>query len=160
MINDFSQYGLALSVLVFAVLALLEAIAPRKQRAMQRGHRWFTNITIIVLDSIVIRLMGPVAAIGAASFAAQQGIGLFHWINLPIWAAFILSLILLDLAIYAQHVLTHKIPILWSFHKVHHADRDIDVTTGLRFHPVEIILSILNKCVLLILIGPRIFAAD
>ncbi|MGB5723677.1 MAG: sterol desaturase family protein [Parasphingorhabdus sp.] len=158
MTDNIAQYGLALSVLLFALLVMLETLFPRKTRSMPRGKRWLTNVTIVIVDSVALRLMGPIAAIAAASYAAQNDIGLFNWTSLPGWLEFMLALIVLDLAIYAQHVITHKIPLLWALHKVHHADRDIDVTTAVRFHPVEIILSMLYKCVLVFLVGPSVFA--
>lgn len=154
MTDNLAQSGLALSVLLFVLLAVLETIFPRKKRSMPRGKRWRTNIIIIMVDSVALRLMGPIAAIAAASFAEHNNIGLLNWTSLPGWLDFMLALILLDLAIYAQHVITHKIPLLWALHKVHHADRDFDVTTAVRFHPVEIILSMLYKCALVFLLGP------
>ena len=153
-----AQTGLLLSLTLFVLLAMLEALFPRKARTMPRLQRWRTNIIIIVIDSIAVRLMGPIVAIGAASYAALNSWGLFNWIDWPLWLEVLLALILLDLAIYAQHVITHKIPLLWALHKVHHADRDIDVTTAVRFHPVEIILSMLFKCGLVLLLGPSLWA--
>lgn len=158
MTDSLAQSGLALSMLLFVILAALEAIFPRKKRSMPRGQRWRTNVIIIIVDSVALRLMGPVAAIAAASYAAQNGIGLFNWTSLPGWLEFVLALIIFDLAIYAQHVISHKVPLLWALHKVHHADRDIDVTTAVRFHPVEIILSMLYKSVLVFLVGPSVLA--
>ena len=158
MTASLGQIGLLLSVSLFTLLLLLEAIFPRKQRSMPRGARWRTNLIIIIVDSVALRLMGPVTAIAVASYAAQNDIGLFNWTSLPGWLEFLLALILFALAIYAQHVISHKIPLLWALHKVHHADRDIDVTTAVRFHPVEIILSMLYKCTLVLLIGPSVFA--
>ena len=152
------QIALLLSVLSFSLLLVLEAVFPRKQRSMPRAPRWRTNLIIILVDSVAIRLMGPVTAIAVASYTAQNDIGLFNWTSLPGWLEFVLALILFDLAIYAQHVISHKVPLLWALHKVHHADRDIDVTTAVRFHPGEIILSMLYKCVLVLLIGPSVFA--
>lgn len=145
-------------MLLFAILAVGEAIFPRRQRLMPRFKRWRTNILIILLDSAALRLMGPIAALAAASYAMQHHIGLFNWTDWPIWLEFILALILLDLAIYGQHIATHKIPLLWALHKVHHMDRDFDVTTAIRFHPVEIILSMLYKSVLVLLLGPSLLA--
>ncbi|AMO71006.1 sterol desaturase family protein [Sphingorhabdus sp. M41] len=158
MTDSLAQYGLGLSVLLFVLLATLEAMFPRKKRSMPRGKRWRTNIIIIIVDSLALRLMGPVAAISAAIFAEQNNFGLFNWITLPGWLEFMLALILLDLAIYAQHVISHKVPLLWALHKVHHADRDIDVTTAVRFHPLEIILSMLYKCAVVLLLGPSAVA--
>ncbi|WP_373490236.1 sterol desaturase family protein, partial [Parasphingorhabdus sp.] len=137
---------------------VLETVFPRKKRSMARGHRWRTNIIIILVDSAALRLMGPIAAISVAVFAAQNGFGLFNWTSLPGWLEFGLALILLDLAVYVQHVMTHRISLLWALHKVHHADRDIDVTTAVRFHPAEIMLSMLYKCALVLLLGPTPFA--
>lgn len=154
MTDNLPQYGLFLSLLLFVLLAGLEAIFPRRKRLMPRSGRWRTNIVIIILDSVALRLMGPVVAIATAGFAAQYQIGLFNWTDWPAWMEFALALVLLDLAIYGQHIATHKIPLLWAIHKVHHADRDIDVTTAIRFHPVEIILSMLYKCGLVLLLGP------
>ncbi|MFK7840656.1 MAG: sterol desaturase family protein [Sphingorhabdus sp.] len=158
MTADLAQFGLLLSVLLFLLLAALEALFPRRKRSLPRLGRWRTNILIILLDSLAVRLMGPIAAIGAATYATTHHIGLFNWLDWPLWLEFILSLILLDLAIYGQHIATHKIPLLWALHKVHHADRDFDVTTAIRFHPVEIILSMLFKSVLALLLGPSILA--
>ncbi len=158
MTDNLAQSGLALSVLFFVILVALETVFPRKKRSLPRGKRWRTNMIIIIVDSVALRLMGPVAAITAASFAEQNNIGLFNWIALPGGLEFLLALIVLDLAIYVQHVVTHKVPLLWALHKVHHADRDIDVTTALRFHPVEIILSMLYKMVVVFLLGPSALA--
>lgn len=158
MTDSLAQYGLALAVLLFGLLATLEAIFPRKARALPRGRRWRTNLTIILVDSLALRLMGPVAAIAAAVFAEQNGFGLFNRIALPGWLEFVLALIILDLAIYVQHVLTHKIPLLWALHKVHHADRDIDVTTAVRFHPAEMIVSMLYKGAVILALGPSALA--
>ncbi|NRD90736.1 fatty acid hydroxylase [Sphingopyxis sp. BSNA05] len=158
MTDNLAQYGLLLSVLLFAILAVSEALFPRRQRSLSRARRWRTNIVIILLDSVALRLMGPAAALAVAGYAAQNHIGLFNWTDWPAWVEFAFALILLDLAIYGQHIATHKIPLLWAIHQVHHADRDIDVTTGIRFHPVEIILSMLYKCLLVLLIGPSLLA--
>jgi len=158
MTASLAQSGLLLSLLLFAILAVAEAIYPRRQRLMPRVRRWRTNILIILLDSAALRLMGPIAALAAASYAAQHHIGLFNWIDWPVWLEFVLALVLLDLAIYGQHIATHKIPLLWALHKVHHADRDFDVTTAIRFHPAEIILSMLYKSVLVLLLGPSLLA--
>tara|TARA_R110002033_G_scaffold21660_1_gene53412 strand:- start:451 stop:1284 length:834 start_codon:yes stop_codon:yes gene_type:complete len=158
MTDSLASSGLALSVLLFVILAFLEAVFPRKKRVMARGARWRTNGIIILVDTLALRLMGPIAAIAVASFAEQANFGLFNRIDLPGWLELGLSLILFDLAIYAQHVLTHRIPLFWAFHKVHHADRDIDVTTAVRFHPVEMMASMLYKSVLVLLLGPTPFA--
>jgi sterol desaturase/sphingolipid hydroxylase (fatty acid hydroxylase superfamily) len=143
---------------VFILFAILEAIFPKKQRTQPRLDRWLSNIVIIIIDIITIRLIRQVSAISVALIAAQNGWGLLNWLALPVWLELFIAIAVLDLAIYFQHVASHKLPILWKLHRVHHADRDIDVTTGARFHPLEIVLSILYKCFIIILLGPSIFA--
>ncbi len=157
---DFNANLVRLSVFigVFIFCAIIEAVFPKKKRTQTRAKRWFSNIGIIVIDSIVVRLIGQLSAVAVAFYAAGQGWGLLNWLNLPAWFEIILAVALLDLAIYAQHVASHKIPLLWKMHRVHHADRDIDVTTGTRFHPLEIILSMLYKCLIILLLGPSVFA--
>jgi len=136
----------------------LEHFWPRKARVMTRITRWGTNLGMTIVNTVAIRLMEPVTAILAAGYAAQKGWGLFNLIELPQWAELLLAVILLDLAIYAQHVITHKVPLLWRLHKVHHVDRDIDTSTALRFHPLEIALSMLYKVGLVFLLGPAAIA--
>lgn len=130
---------------VFASIALWELLAPRRRQAIRRLRRWPGNLGIVVIDSILVRLAFPMAAVGMALFAEQNGWGLFNRVAAPAWLAIAVSIVLLDLAIYLQHVLFHAVPALWRLHRVHHADLEFDVTTGLRFHPVEIILSMLIK---------------
>ncbi|MEM8645328.1 MAG: sterol desaturase family protein [Pseudomonadota bacterium] len=138
---------------VFAVMAILELSMPRKERTEPVSRRWFTNIGIVVVDKLALRLLFPILAVGVAGYATTQGWGLFALMDLPFWFEVLICAVLLDLAIYGQHVASHKIPILWRVHQMHHADRDIDVTTGARFHPVEIILSMLYKFAVIILLG-------
>jgi sterol desaturase/sphingolipid hydroxylase (fatty acid hydroxylase superfamily) len=140
------------------LFAALEFFIPCKQRVQSRSKRWTTNLAIVAIDSFFIRMMGQVTALSTAVFASTAGWGLFNLVNLPVVFEIIIAVILLDLAVYAQHVATHKIPLLWKLHQVHHADRDIDVTTGARFHPVEISLSMLYKCLIVILLGPAALA--
>ena len=137
---------------VFAAMALLEMLMPRKNRTQPRTTRWFTNIAVVVVDSAAVRLVFPILAVGVASYAAAQGWGLLTLVDLPFWLEVLVAAVLLDCAIYWQHVASHKIPILWKVHRMHHADRDIDVTTGARFHPIEIVLSMLYKFVVIILL--------
>lgn len=147
---------------VFIAMALLELFIPKRELTTPKGKRWFTNIMIAGIDSFIVRLMSlvaiPIVAVAAAMYAEVQGWGLFHWTDWPLWLEFLLALILLDLAIYIQHVASHKIPVLWKIHQVHHSDTDIDVTTAIRFHPIEIALSMLYKVVLVFLLGPAVFA--
>lgn len=143
---------------IFAIMALSEALLPRKARTQSRARRWFTNWSLVILDTLALRIVFPVLAVGAATYAETRGWGLLNIVTLPLWLEISIAILLLDLAVYAQHVASHKIPMLWKIHKVHHADRDIDVTTGARFHPVEIVLSMAYKLVLVVLIGPAAFA--
>jgi sterol desaturase/sphingolipid hydroxylase (fatty acid hydroxylase superfamily) len=126
---------------IFAAMAAWEVLAPRREQKLARGTRWPSNIGIVVLDTVLVRLLVPTTAVGLALVAEARGWGLNHALQLPLWAAVPLAIVALDLAIYLQHVLFHAVPALWRLHRVHHADLEIDVTTGARFHPIEILLS-------------------
>lgn len=146
---------------LFVLFAALETLAPRRARAVPRTGRWFTNLAMAGIDTLVLRAMAialPFLAVGAAVDAWRLGWGLFHNINWPFWAEALLSILILDFAIWAQHLITHKVPFFWRFHRVHHADRDFDVTTAVRFHPVEIAASMGLKIGLIYLIGPPALA--
>jgi sterol desaturase/sphingolipid hydroxylase (fatty acid hydroxylase superfamily) len=146
---------------LFALLATLEVLAPRRVPAQPRSTRWFTNMSIMVLDTLALRALAialPFLAIGAAMDAGRMGWGLFNALDWPLWVEVVLAILILDLAIWTQHLVTHKVPMLWRFHRVHHADRDFDVTTALRFHPVEILASMLLKIGLVYLLGPAALA--
>lgn len=145
------RFGAFLAVL--AAMAAWELAAPFRSQAHGRGERWPSNLGIVVLDSVVVRVLFPAGAVGAALWAEAQGWGLFHLANLPALAAVPLSVVLLDLAIWAQHRVFHAIPALWRLHRVHHADTEFDVTTGLRFHPIEIALSMLIKIAVVVALG-------
>ena len=133
-------------VAVFVLLAAGEALIPRRNRAVARRWRWPTNITLVVLNTVLVRTALPVTAVGMAVIAEQRGWGLLHAVGpLPTLLTVCVAVFLLDLAIYLQHVLFHAIPVLWRLHRMHHADIDVDVTTGSRFHPGEIFLSMLLK---------------
>ena len=138
---------------VLLAMMLWEWRRPRRALSLPRARRWPANLGIIVVDSIVLRLVFPVLAVGAAELAAARGWGLFHGLNAPFWLALPASLLILDLAIYTQHVVFHKVAVLWRLHRMHHTDLDFDVTTALRFHPLEIVLSMLIKLVLVTLLG-------
>src|SRR6185312_15822461 len=148
---------LAVFLGVFLVMALIELGWPKRAPRVSKGRRWLTNVGISVTDSIVLRLMAmlavPVAAIAASFYARAHGIGLLNHVSWPEWLKVVVALLALDLAIWAQHLASHKIPIFWRLHQVHHADRDIDVTTAVRFHPVEIGLSMLWKIVAVVPLG-------
>jgi sterol desaturase/sphingolipid hydroxylase (fatty acid hydroxylase superfamily) len=130
---------------VFAAMALWELLGPKRAFEVGRGRRWPGNLGVVVLDTLLVRLVFPTAAVGTALAAEAAGFGLFHALAAPFWLALLLSVVLLDLTIYLQHVLFHAVPALWRLHRMHHADTGFDVTTGLRFHPVEIVLSMALK---------------
>ena len=142
---------------IFVVMALLELLIPKRKLGHSKGHRWFTNLSIGGIDSLVVRLMAliviPLSAVYSAIWAESAGWGLLNWLGLPYWLNFVIAVMVLDLAIYGQHVASHKIPMLWQLHRVHHADVDFDVTTAIRFHPIEIALSMLWKIVVVIALG-------
>ncbi len=139
---------------VFALMALWEFLWPRRGRGIGRGSRWPNNIAVVVIDTILLRLLFPTAAVGLALTAESRGIGLFNLLQWPTWVVVVLGVVLLDLAIYLQHVMFHAVPAFWRLHRMHHADLDIDVTTGVRFHPIEIILSMLIKFGVILMLGP------
>ena len=143
---------------VLAAVALWEHARPKRRLHIKRGIRWFSNLSLVGISSITIRLILPFTAAGVALYAEQHGIGLLHLLSIPFAVAVILSVLLLDLLIYAQHVTFHHVSLLWRLHKVHHIDQDIDVTTGVRFHPVEILLSTLIKCAAVMLLGMPLIA--
>ena len=141
------------AVLVFAAMAGWELLAPRRPLSIGRLPRWPHNLGIVVIDALAVRLVAPAAALGASLYAAGHGIGLFHWLNLRLSVAALLGFLILDLVIYAQHVVFHYVPLLWRLHRMHHADLDIDVSTGLRFHPFEILISLAIKVAIVLAFG-------
>ncbi len=143
---------------IFALMAVWEVIAPRRALTVSKAVRWFNNLGIVFLNSLLLRLLFPAAAVGMASFSGDHGWGLFNFFHPPYWSAVVLSVIALDFAIYLQHVMVHAVPILWRLHRVHHADPDYDVTTGARFHPIEIILSLFIKFAAIMVFGPPLAA--
>ena len=140
------------------LFSCLEGLFPRRKRNLPRQGRWLTHLGITVIDSLAVRLLGPLTAIAVAIWASGKNIGLFNVIDWPLWIEIALAFIVLDFAIYLQHVISHHVPLFWRFHKVHHTDRDLDASSAIRFHPVEIILSMLYKCGLVLLIGPAALA--
>ena len=153
--SDLGENSLRLGVFlgVFAIMALAEWALPKRERSMPQGRRWLTNWGIAILDSLITRLVMPILPIGVAIHAANQGWGLLNWISLPNWLSLLIAFLILDFAIWLQHLLSHRIPIFWKLHKVHHVDRDIDVSTALRFHPLEILLSLIYKIVWVLVFG-------
>jgi sterol desaturase/sphingolipid hydroxylase (fatty acid hydroxylase superfamily) len=130
---------------VLMVMALWEAITPRRPQSIGRLLRWPNNVGLVMLNTFVVRLLFPFAAVGIAFLAQTKGWGLFNIVPIPAWLAIPGAVLLLDLTIYGQHVMFHAVPLLWRLHRMHHADLEFDVTTGLRFHPGEIVVSMLIK---------------
>lgn len=137
----------------FAAVALWEARLPRRSLRFLRAERWPHNLGLVLLNGVVVRAAAPGAAVAVALASAAHGWGLLNAVALPYAGKFLVAVVLLDLAVYFQHVLFHAVPTLWRLHRVHHADTDFDVTTGLRFHPVEIVLSLAIKCGVVAAIG-------
>jgi sterol desaturase/sphingolipid hydroxylase (fatty acid hydroxylase superfamily) len=142
----------------FAIMAAWELVAPRRALTVSKAVRWGNNLGLVVLNSVVLRLLFPAAAVGMAVFAREQGWGLLHYFDVPFVVALVVSVIAMDFVIYLQHVMVHALPALWRLHRVHHADLDYDVTTGSRFHPLEIILSMLIKFATIMVLGPPVAA--
>ena len=138
---------------VLISVAAWEALRPRRARRFSRWLRWPSNFGIVAFNTIVVRLLFPAAAVGMAALAQERGWGLFNNLELPAALAIVVSAIALDLLIYLQHVMFHAVPALWRLHRMHHADLDIDVTTGARFHPIEIVLSMLIKLAAVAVLG-------
>jgi sterol desaturase/sphingolipid hydroxylase (fatty acid hydroxylase superfamily) len=138
---------------VFAAMAAWELLAPRRRQASERPLRWPSNMGLVVLDTVLVRILFPTGAVGIALLAEARGWGLLHSFAVPAWLAITASVIVLDLAIYLQHVLFHAVPALWRLHRMHHADLAFDVTTGVRFHPIEILLSMLIKIGVVVALG-------
>ena len=144
-------------IAIFGLIALLELKSPRRHAGHAKPRRWLTNLAILALGSTLVRLLAlaavPLVAIAAADFAATHEIGLLHWLRLPSSANVVLAIVVLDLAVWLQHVASHRIPLLWRLHRMHHSDTEFDLTTAIRFHPIEIGLSMLWKAVCVLVLG-------
>ena len=138
---------------ILVTMVIWEIIAPRLTLTLPRSQRWPANLGIVVLNTVLVRLIFPMAPVGIAVLAASNGWGLFNGIEAPQVVVVIICVLILDLAIYVQHVIFHKVPVLWRLHRMHHADTGYDVTTGARFHPIEILISIVIKMAIIIAIG-------
>ena len=138
---------------ILGLMMLWEVLAPCRYLSVPKPMRWFSNLGLVILNTVILRALFPLAAIGIAEIATERNWGLFNVMTLPYWQVVVFSVIGLDLIIYLQHVMFHALPTLWRLHKVHHADLDFDVTTGLRFHPLEILLSMGIKIVAILLLG-------
>jgi sterol desaturase/sphingolipid hydroxylase (fatty acid hydroxylase superfamily) len=144
---------LSIFLAVFATMALWEVASPRRPLAQPRWERWPTNLGLTLLNMALIRVTVGGVAYAAGVFAAERDVGLLHWVALPPGAAAAVTILGLDLAIYFQHVMFHAVPALWRLHRVHHADLGFDATTGLRFHPIEIFLSLAFETAVIVLLG-------
>jgi sterol desaturase/sphingolipid hydroxylase (fatty acid hydroxylase superfamily) len=157
-VENQSVFRLGIFAGVLVLMMAAEALLPRRKRTLPRLRRWSTNLALVVVNTLAARLLGPLVAGTVAIFAAERGIGLLNMVELPQALGVLFAVIALDMAIYWQHVASHYVPLFWRFHKVHHADRDIDATTGVRFHPAEIVFSMLYKAVCVLVLGPSLVA--
>ncbi len=148
---------LSFFIVVLLLMALWEALTPRRQLTVKRCWRWASNLGLVLFNTLTARFLIPLGAAGMAVLADRRGWGLFNNISVPTWLAVLLSVVALDLAIYLQHVLFHAVPLLWRLHLVHHADLDFDVTTSVRFHTLEILLSLGIKMAMVLLLGPPVW---
>lgn len=156
------KYEIAVRLISFAVIFILVALweirLPRRALTTSKKWRWFNNLSIMAINPLLLRLVFPVLAVGMAQTAQANGWGLLNQFGVPPWLALGLGIVALDLMIYLQHVMFHAVPLLWRLHMVHHADLDYDLTTGLRFHPVEMALSMILKIIIIVALGPPVAA--
>ena len=138
---------------IFAAMGAWEAWLPRRVRAFGRMNRWPSNVGLLAIDVAVLRILAPGAAITVAMVGADRGFGLLNTVDFPVWMEILAAVLFLDLVIYFQHVTFHAVPALWRLHRVHHSDLDFDLTTGIRFHPAEILISTAIKCAAVAAIG-------
>jgi sterol desaturase/sphingolipid hydroxylase (fatty acid hydroxylase superfamily) len=143
---------------VFTFVALWELWVPRRRRTVPKTTRWANNLALIFLNPLVVRFMFPVLAVGMAAKTMEENWGLLNNYDMPFWLAAVFGIMALDFIIYLQHVMFHAVPLLWRLHMVHHADLDFDVTTGLRFHPIEIVVSMGIKLAVVVVLGPPVLA--
>jgi len=151
---DFEPYvRLGFFAGIFIAMAIWEVVEPRRPQSIGRGWRWSNNLAVVVVNTVLVRILLPTTAVSLALFAEARGFGLFNVIGAPAWVRVAASVVILDLAIYLQHVLFHAVPGLWRLHRMHHADLEFDVSTGLRFHPIEILLSMFIKFAVIAALG-------
>ncbi|MDP2092847.1 MAG: sterol desaturase family protein [Hydrogenophaga sp.] len=143
---------------VFALVALWELAAPRRGLKLSRQQRWTANLGIVLLNTVIVRVAFPAAAVGMAALSVDKGWGLLNHFDVPFWLAVPLAMVAMDFVIWLQHVMVHAVPALWRLHRVHHADLDYDLTTGARFHPIEIVLSMGIKFATITLLGAPVLA--
>lgn len=138
---------------VLGLMALWEVRMPRRPLTTAKRRRWSANLAVVALDSIILRLLFAAGAVGAAALATDRNWGVLNHVNWPLWIEIVAAVVLLDLVLYLQHVMFHAVPLFWRFHMMHHADLDFDVTTGIRFHPVEVVISMAIKVAAVVLLG-------
>ncbi len=154
---DYETLRFGIFISVFVIVSIWEVVACRRQLVISKPRRWANNLGIIMLGSLLVKMVFPILALGVAAAAAQKGWGLFHYLQVPLWLSGILAILLLDLTIYLQHLMFHVVPTLWRLHMVHHADLELDVSSGLRFHPLEMVLSMCVKMVVVAALGSPVF---
>ena len=149
-------------VAIFAAMALFELMSPRLERAEMMGalksRRWFVNLSMVVISSVCLRVVFPAAAVGTAIYADAHGWGLFNVTGVPLLLAGLIAFVVLDFAVWLEHLVSHKWPLLWRIHRMHHSDQGFDLTTALRFHPLEIVISMMWKAVVIIALGAPVVA--
>ena len=143
---------------ILILMGLWELLAPRRMLTVSKAVRWVNNLGLVFLNTFLLRLIFPAAAIGVAAFVSENGWGILNYYTLPYWLALVITIVALDFIVYLQHVMVHAVPLLWRLHRMHHADPDFDVTTGSRFHPVEILLSMLIKFAAIVVLGAPVLA--
>jgi sterol desaturase/sphingolipid hydroxylase (fatty acid hydroxylase superfamily) len=141
---------------IFTLMAVWELRAPQRPLSVSKAGRWLNNLGLVAFNSLLLRLLFPAAAVGLAAVAQGKGWGILNAFELPLLPATVIAVIAMDFVIYLQHVMVHAVPVLWRLHRVHHADLDYDVTTGARFHPIEIVLSMLIKLATILVLGPPV----
>ncbi|AEB28228.1 sterol desaturase family protein [Francisella hispaniensis] len=145
-------------LLILFIVSLWELLAPVREQKISKQTRWINNLLLAFLNTLLLRLIFPTVAVGVAVFCQYYNLGLLNVVAIPMWLKILIAFLALDFTIYLQHVLFHYLPLLWRFHKIHHIDLDYDVTTGLRFHPVEIVLSMMIKFMAVFLVGAPVLA--
>ncbi|MEJ2592557.1 MAG: sterol desaturase family protein, partial [Candidatus Thiodiazotropha sp.] len=141
---------------IFALMAVWELRTPQRPLSVSKAGRWLSNLGLVAFNSLLLRLLFPAAAVGLAAVAQEKSWGILNTAELPLLPATLIAVIAMDFVIYLQHVMVHAVPVLWRLHRVHHADLDYDVTTGARFHPIEIVLSMLIKFATILVLGPPV----
>ncbi len=142
---------------VFILVALWELLSPRRILKTSKPVRWMSNMGVVLIDTVAVRLLFPIIGIHVAYTAQQKGFGLLNVLDLPEWMSVVIGILVLDLVVYLQHLMFHAVPLIWRLHMMHHADLDYDVTTGLRFHPIEIVISMIIKMTAIAALGPSVF---